>query len=320
MLGGHRSTVCALGGFVAALLAASVVLGQDAVEPEQGPADNQSADQEPEAKPAQEAPQEQQSASPPQADISDRSPEREGEQEERPDSQEPFFQWQTFFKWQDTIAQWAMAFFGVVATLISIVAVYLLKGTLNASRDAVEVGEMANQEHRIIGEAQVRAYVSLHTAFLGPEETGRYLQIVADFENSGNSPARRLEVSYRPGVRMFPDGAFRWQEDFWPKPTRLHGVEIPAGDKRTIRRILTEFPLTDEEFSWVRDGRSFHAQIEVRFVYDDVFAYPFDWTEKWATVLTAHRQSPLYPVREWDDKIMEMIAVRISKRANETRH
>ena len=44
---------------------------------------------------------------------------------------------------KDTLAQWAMAFLGLVATAVSVLAVWLLKKTLDATIIAVREGEKA---------------------------------------------------------------------------------------------------------------------------------------------------------------------------------
>ncbi|MGB7433402.1 MAG: hypothetical protein WA921_13130, partial [Ahrensia sp.] len=60
--------------------------------------------------------------------------------------------------WQDSFAQYAMAVFAFAATGISVWAVWLLKNTLEATREAVRAADDAVTETRRIGEAQVRAY------------------------------------------------------------------------------------------------------------------------------------------------------------------
>jgi len=66
-----------------------------------------------------------------------------------------------YLVWGDGFAQWVMAGTGIAALIISAWAVWLLKATLAATRDAVRAADDAVLETRRIGEAQVRAYVSV---------------------------------------------------------------------------------------------------------------------------------------------------------------
>jgi hypothetical protein len=61
------------------------------------------------------------------------------------DPQQSVFDWGTYVSPLDTLAQWIMAIFGTVATGISFWAVWLLRETLAATREAVDGAEKATE-------------------------------------------------------------------------------------------------------------------------------------------------------------------------------
>lgn len=103
--------------------------------------------------------------------------------------------------WGDGFAQWAMALTGIIALFISGWAVWLLYQTLAATRAAVAQAEIGTEAAvkavdvtRRIGEAQVRAYVTVLAGFTpkppGNGKIGVYLRMT----NHGHSPAFALEI------------------------------------------------------------------------------------------------------------------------------
>lgn len=100
-------------------------------------------------------------------------------------SDDPHFWVSPFYGWiyaEDTLAQWIMASFGVIATGVSIFAVIYVRDTL--------------LETRRIGEAQVRAY--LHEAGIEfrfgsyPSSNETPVTMMVTWANSGQSPARQF--------------------------------------------------------------------------------------------------------------------------------
>lgn len=68
--------------------------------------------------------------------------------------------WNSIVQHEESAAQWVMAVISIVATIVSIFAVWLLKGTLAATRDAVKSADAAVEVTREMGRIQVRAYLS----------------------------------------------------------------------------------------------------------------------------------------------------------------
>lgn len=103
----------------------------------------------------------------------------------------------------DGWAQWAMVFFALVATVISGVAVVLLKRTLKANRDllektedAISVARQTNNITRDIGEAQVRAYPSITGFDCWLHRGGSMVGFKVKGKNFGQSPMRNATLSF----------------------------------------------------------------------------------------------------------------------------
>ncbi|MEZ5872707.1 MAG: hypothetical protein R3D32_12885 [Nitratireductor sp.] len=93
---------------------------------------------------------------------------------------------------EDSLAQWIMAVFGIAATVLSAVAVVLVKKTLDATREGVS-------ETRRIGQAQTRAYLFSDKASYAIRKEN--IQFVIEIRNTGNSPATEITTSLRIGDR-----------------------------------------------------------------------------------------------------------------------
>lgn len=95
---------------------------------------------------------------------------------------------ENFVSPQDTLAQWLMTLFSMLAVGVSGYAVYLVRQTYGATV------AMAKDTRRI-GEAQVRAYLSIEEAAVIPRAIGQ--DVVSwdfhfTFKNSGQSPASKV--------------------------------------------------------------------------------------------------------------------------------
>jgi len=109
-----------------------------------------------------------------------------------------------FEPWSDTYAQWLMALFSVVATFVSIWAVRLLRDTLGATRDAVRAADDAVKVTREMGEAQVRAYVSINKLSIY-EFTESGFKVGLEVNNFGASPAKEFRIWAQIFFRQNPD-------------------------------------------------------------------------------------------------------------------
>lgn len=112
-----------------------------------------------------------------------------------------------FDPWEDTFAQWIMAVFAIAATGVSIWAVRLLRDTLQATQEAVRAADDAVVVTREIGQAQVRAYLTIEKATF--EADAMSVGITIWVKNVGQSPSQRCRV--KPSFRMY-DPTKGWRE------------------------------------------------------------------------------------------------------------
>jgi hypothetical protein len=103
---------------------------------------------------------------------------------------------------KDTLAQWVMALIGLIATGISLYAVFLIKDTLTqtiqTNQAAVAAANAANEANRIMRSEQ-RPWVTLQReAYCDVQisDRGIYLEWTFDLVNKGRSPAYDVAVHY----------------------------------------------------------------------------------------------------------------------------
>lgn len=180
-----------------ALVLATPVLGQEGVQP-QGPskreAETANASDNGEPQSAQEHP----GISTSLAADEDAAQEAEGNSEAKPqyNPHEPMWDWRPYVVITpgDTLAQWGMAIFGVIATILSGIAVFLLWKTLQITRAAVREAENATRTAhdavsvtRDTARQQMRAYIGIKKAWM--QWLGQELWAIVAFENMGQTPA-----------------------------------------------------------------------------------------------------------------------------------
>ena len=127
--------------------------------------------------------------------------------------------WKIFITWSDSLAQWFMAIGGLVATGVSIWAIFLLRATLKATRDAVTEAEMgsaaareANEIARDTARRELRAYVTVEVAKLQTFEVGKRISAQLKINNVGTTPMyKAFQIS---GIGMgpypYPDEETAW--------------------------------------------------------------------------------------------------------------
>ncbi len=94
-----------------------------------------------------------------------------------------------YFSGKDSLAQWLMAAFSVVATAVSVWAVRLLRETLKATREAVRSTDAAIQASQEIGQIQLRSYVWVHSTELSGFAAGQIPNVKVGVKNYGQTPA-----------------------------------------------------------------------------------------------------------------------------------
>lgn len=152
--------------------------------------------------------------------------------------------------WHDTGAQWTMAVAGILAVIISGIAVEFLRRTLRATRDAVSVAGNANQIMLDTAQLQLRAYVTTRPFFFVAFSENTRAGAKFNITNTGHTPAHELRQVAKIDVfpRKLPDDfAF---PDISVAPS-LIGVLFPQqefqGEVRATR------PFSKEEITAIRD-------------------------------------------------------------------
>jgi hypothetical protein len=94
----------------------------------------------------------------------------------------------------DSAAQWIMAIFTVIATVVSAIAVMLVNNTLSVNREALRVAAEANKNAREVGFSQIRAYVSLVDLVGTTDPVSKTMAISVGIQNSGQTPAHDVSI------------------------------------------------------------------------------------------------------------------------------
>lgn len=138
-----------------------------------------------------------------------------------------------------------LSFAALVATLV---ALWFVKGTLDATRETVK-------ETQRIGEAQVRAYLSIKTLGSGLHEDGR-VWIKFSCNNSGQSPARSAKVEVSVAVL---------QRERWFTTATFGDLAGGATEEREIKFLIDEVT----EMLIARNNDAAALTLDARYV--DVF-------------------------------------------------
>lgn len=216
MLSSNRGHYLALGGCLVSLLLAIPALGQEAVEPEDRPAENQDATPEPQEQTPEDAAVKAPSAVAPVTPSEPSSAAHDGKDQsgENAEPQEPpgiSGDNGIWGVWGDTLAQWAMAVFGAAATGISVAALILVRKTLKAThrtlreagrttRAAVRAAVAAEESvvaAREGNQRQLRAYVARSDFGWTAPTKERPGIIRIRWRNCGATPARRCRARVR---------------------------------------------------------------------------------------------------------------------------
>ena len=273
---GYRHIVLAIG--LIALLCAPA-LGQEG-QP-QGIGENEEAGEQAQEDRPSDTAVEDQIVSPveaPQAEFAASDAEGDDQAAEQHQTQQPVFDWRAFVSAKDTLAQWIMAAFGVVATGVSIWAIILLRRTLRESRRATKAALRAAEAAgatvdvtRDIGQRQIRAYVISDPNFeWGHAYRDRPKNIVGynfnmKWRNCGLTPARRCRSRVSLGVfdELLPRD-FSYADKAAPEITDTNYI----GPNQIILSRVGGFKLGDADV--VQRGEK-HLYIWGWTEYDDVF-------------------------------------------------
>lgn len=106
--------------------------------------------------------------------------------------------WLPEFSARDTYAQWIVAFLTIIATIISGWAVWLVYGSLELNRKAVDAAIAANVQSRELFLLENRPWLRIKSAkfnTFSDEYRGKVRYFVASIENIGSSHAVHVNVS-----------------------------------------------------------------------------------------------------------------------------
>lgn len=133
--------------------------------------------------------------------------------------------------------QWMMFWAGAMF-FVTAVGVWYVAGTLDATRAAVEATNRATDETREIGEAQVRAYLSVTKAVVVEPEYAYYaFDIIVTAKNFGQSPAFNFNWCVEPSLQYFwGDNRLAPSQSDLPRITPYDTPTIlSAGSEATFR-------------------------------------------------------------------------------------
>lgn len=181
---------------------------------------------------------------------------------------DPHFWVRPFYGWlfaEDSLAQWLMAAFGVVATGVSFWAVIIVRDTLELNRISTDAAVSAVKVTRRIGEAGLRAYVNCRDCeitYLAPDACPT---AVLGITNDGETPASNVIVFAR--------------ADLFPWPETRNEVIFVSSDKSTVgligdqiypRDVIMRKPVSQQDINAYYNGeKALFVSIEIVFV--DIF-------------------------------------------------
>jgi hypothetical protein len=152
--------------------------------------------------------------------------------------------WKTYTTPSDTYAQWIAAFSAFFGVGVSFWAVRLVRDTLAVNKRATDAAESAVAETRRIGEAQIRAYISVTHVEAGlhrvPYIEGKEMQpydlwVHLAVGNGGQTPARRIRTAISVERQVGED-------------LELIGGEFKLIQNVDIRPGQTDYVVCDQEF------------------------------------------------------------------------
>ena len=223
---------------------------------------------------------------------------------------------------QQDMALWALWMFiaSCSTVLVTGVGIYYVRETLEASRSAVRAADDAVAETRRIGEAQVRAYLSIESVSIAVDPDAGNIKLSMDINNAGQSPARKAEIILEfvfAGLMRLPDKATtRLLVRLIPANTLYHQQEIGLQDinipqgysdenyKRmavSLTAVVFANDVFDKEIAAVFSGSRVHS--------DDApwlaMAEMFDTTAIGGTIISEHGLDIYRRQRFWGDQTQQ---------------
>lgn len=199
---------------------------------------------------------------------------------------------------EDSLPQWSMAFFAVIATGISFLAVVYVKDSLALNREAINAALAANATTKEIGIAQARAYISITAIDVDFHQIGKIFTVRLRLKNAGNSPARSVSASVT--LKVFSIGSDGNSREWLWGPIQATLPDIGSGDFGPYPIEFHENPVSDAIAKAIT-GMEVNMRVSGRDVFNNMFfggaigmiAGSFDWsnTQRFAFVKMV---SPVY--------------------------
>jgi hypothetical protein len=156
---------------------------------------------------------------------------------------------------QDT-ARWTMLMLavGMLTTMIGVVGLWFIRETLHATRATVD-------ETRRIGEAQVRAYLSIKSATISVDKSGLpWVQMVV--VNTGQSPARKFCWTHHVRIHA-SDSDLSWSAV--PVALGEYGnlIDIPIGETDPLTLGILGTRLSAKELGIFRKSSTVFFKVKM---------------------------------------------------------
>jgi len=173
---------------------------------------------------------------------------------------------------QQDMAFWALGMFlsTVLGVGVTLAGVYYVRHTLIATREAVAAANRTADEAKRIGEAQVRAYVTVRDVQMSLKQGRRHPTVSFEVGNSGNSPA--LEVTPSASVKFIILGGNKEIGDFGGSAGVLLGTLAQGGERNYSIEVRT-LALSDEDINLLKNNRTL-VEVRISLQYKDVFTAP----------------------------------------------
>lgn len=197
------------------------------------------------------------------------------------------YQEQTYSQ-KDVRAQEQMAIYALLMLVVTGIGVVYVAGTLNATRQtlseaqrATRAAEEAVEVTRDIGQAQVRAYLTIAKVSFSIPADRSYQTVTITLLNSGQSPARKLNFYSRltaEYIAFDPETADMIKasdSDILLAKQRPNNVAAGSPEKFSLKTINNKFgPQIANPGHIFVDGQSMHFDrlvLSCRIVFEDVF-------------------------------------------------
>lgn len=165
----------------------------------------------------------------------------------------------TFISPSDTLAQWIMAIFTVVAVVV-------IWRTLVATREMVRDTKQMTINAQQIGEAQVRAYIRCSKVTCKPPGKNKQddlFSLLVELQNFGQSPASIVQLLV--GIELM-----RFDGTRAGKPIQINSPTDPAMAPQGVTTAMLSFGYAIGAADEVRNSKAY-MRFTVVLVFDDVF-------------------------------------------------